>query len=196
MINSKQHWQCTNKKSVKIDRSRAGKETYRLKDRAIDKTEARQKLTGIYFIELDDAELKETIQKTHGKVGDSDGRGYPLQTGNKEAFNKPRETDDETQGSNKIQKTKHACIVEAHESTRKRYERILPKDHKPETQEVKQDYWFRLKKMKDVSVERISGESYQWKAKGQCRNRGACSFRHDGSKRGKKTQSSSPAPRP
>ena len=31
--------------------------------------------------------------------------------------------------SNKIPKTKHACIVEAHESTRKRLEPSLPKDH-------------------------------------------------------------------
>ena len=35
-----------------------------------------------------------------------------------------RETDDETKGSNNVQKTKHACIVEAHESTRKLSEEI------------------------------------------------------------------------
>ena len=43
--------------------------------------------------------------------------------------NKLLETDSETKGSNKIQKTKHACIVEAHDSTRKRLESTLPKDH-------------------------------------------------------------------
>ena len=32
-----------------------------------------------------------------------------------------------TRGSDKIQKTNHACIVEAHESTRKRLESTLPK---------------------------------------------------------------------
>ena len=32
-------------------------------------------------------------------------------------------------GSNKSQKTEHACIVESHESTRKCLERTLPKDH-------------------------------------------------------------------
>ena len=37
---------------------------------------------------------------------------------------------------------------------------------------------------------------YQRKAKGQCSKGDACSFRYDDSKRGKKTQSSSPAPRP
>ena len=35
----------------------------------------------------------------------------------------------ESDESKKIQKTKHACIVEAHESTRKRLEPTLPKDH-------------------------------------------------------------------
>ena len=46
----------------------------------------------------------------------------------KKRSNKSRDTDDETKGSNKIQKIKHACIVEAHESTRKRSDSILPKD--------------------------------------------------------------------
>ena len=31
--------------------------------------------------------------------------------------------------STRFQKTKHACIVDAHESTRKRMESTLPKDH-------------------------------------------------------------------
>ena len=35
---------------------------------------------------------------------------------------KQREIDSESKGSNKIQKTKHACIAEAHESTRQRLE--------------------------------------------------------------------------
>ena len=43
--------------------------------------------------------------------------------------NKLLETDSETKGSNNIHKTKHACIVEAHESTRKRMESTSPKDH-------------------------------------------------------------------
>ena len=38
---------------------------------------------------------------------------------------RPKETRSE---SNEIQKSKHACIVEAHESSRKRLERTLPKD--------------------------------------------------------------------
>ena len=42
----------------------------------------------------------------------------------------------------------------------------------------------------------VKGKCYQWRAKGQCSQGVACSFHHDGSKRGKKTHSSSPAPRP
>ena len=55
------------------------------------------------------------------KVGNSDGSGYAVQVEDDEASFKLRDTDSETKGSNKIQKTKHACIVEAHESARKRF---------------------------------------------------------------------------
>ena len=40
-----------------------------------------------------------------------------------------QETEAKSGESNKIPKTKHACIVEAHESTRKRLESSLPKIH-------------------------------------------------------------------
>ena len=53
----------------------------------------------------------------------------PLKLRTKKRPNKSRETDDETKGSNKLRKTKHACIVEADDSTRKRLESTLPKDH-------------------------------------------------------------------
>ena len=42
---------------------------------------------------------------------------------------KVRETDSETKESNKIQKTKYACIVEAHETTRKRLESTVPRNN-------------------------------------------------------------------
>ena len=45
---------------------------------------------------------------------------------------KHRESDS---GSNKIQKSKQACIVEAHESTGKRLEGTLSKDHEDRTAE-------------------------------------------------------------
>ena len=49
--------------------------------------------------------------------------------GPKQSPNKSREIYDETKGSNKVQKTKHACIVETYESTRKRLGSVLPRDH-------------------------------------------------------------------
>ena len=41
----------------------------------------------------------------------------------------PQETEGRSRESNKIPKTKQACIVEAHDSTRQRLESSLPKDH-------------------------------------------------------------------
>ena len=40
-----------------------------------------------------------------------------------------QQTEAKSSASNKIPKTKHACIVEAHESTRQRLESSLHKDH-------------------------------------------------------------------
>ena len=48
---------------------------------------------------------------------------------------------------------------------------------------------------KNDSVERKSGECFQWNAKGHCTKGDACSFRHNDKNRGKLTQSSSLAPR-
>ena len=50
-------------------------------------------------------------------------------TGTKKCLKKLRGTVSESDESNTIQNTKHACIVEAHDSTRKRLESTLPKDH-------------------------------------------------------------------
>ena len=36
-----------------------------------------------------------------------------------------------------------------------------------------------------VSIDRKRGECNQWKAKGECTDGNACSFRHDGNRRGK-----------
>ena len=40
-----------------------------------------------------------------------------------------QETEARSGELNKIPKTEHACVVDAHESTRKRLESSLPKDH-------------------------------------------------------------------
>ena len=66
---------------------------------------------------------------------------------------------------------------------------------KSEMIELTQEHWLKTQKGKNVSVDTRQGECHQWKAKGQCSKGDACSFRHDDSKHGKKTQSSSPAPR-
>ena len=87
-----------------------------------------RKLRGIYFIDPDDGELKETIQNARKKLEIPMEAAMPLKLRTKKRPNKSRETDDETKGSNKLRKTKHACIVEADDSTRKRLESTLPKD--------------------------------------------------------------------
>ena len=62
-------------------------------------------------------------------VGNSDGGGnaLPCKMGTKKRSNRLRQTACETTEHNK--KTKHACIVEAHESRRKRLESTPLKDH-------------------------------------------------------------------
>ena len=53
----------------------------------------------------------------------------PCNLKTKKRPNKLQVTDSETKQSNKLQKTKHPCMVEAHASTRKRSERNLSKGH-------------------------------------------------------------------
>ena len=94
------------------------------------KLENARALRGIYFIDPGDGDFKETIKKNASeKLEIQMEATMPCKLRTKKRSNKSRGTDDETKGSNKIQKTKHACIVEAHESNRKRFESTLPKDH-------------------------------------------------------------------
>ena len=73
----------------------------------------------------EDGEYKETIKKRTEKIGSFDGGGYALQERDK--ISSLQETEAKSCESNKIPKTKRACIVEAHESTRQRLESSLPK---------------------------------------------------------------------
>ena len=60
----------------------------------------------------------------------SDGCGYALQKGKKSkksSSSPPQETERRGRKPCSTPKTKHACIVEAHESTRQRLESSLPK---------------------------------------------------------------------
>ena len=67
-------------------------------------------------------------QKRKEKVGSSNACGNALQKGTKK-HSQLQETEATSGESDKLPKTKHACIVEAHESTRQRVESSLPKDH-------------------------------------------------------------------
>ena len=95
---------------------------------------------------------EETIFKTQGKVGDADGDGCALQDGNEAASQQAAGKRKRNRGSNNIQKTKHACILEAHESTRKRSESTLLTDH--EDHIVPKGYmwsWERLTKIQTTT---------------------------------------------
>ena len=68
--------------------------------------------------------------KTQGKKFDVPMEAaMPCKLWTKKRPNKLQEADSETIESYKNQKTKHACILEAHESTRKRVGSVLPQDH-------------------------------------------------------------------
>ena len=53
----------------------------------------------------------------------------PCKLETKQRLKKLRATVSESVESKNIQKTKHACIVETHETTRMRWEPTLSKDH-------------------------------------------------------------------
>ena len=80
-------------------------------------------------------EFKDTIKNARKKLEVRMEAAMPCKLRTKKRPNKLRETYIETKWCNNIQKTQHACIVDAHESTRKRLESTLPKgpeDHKAE----------------------------------------------------------------
>ena len=88
------------------------------------KTEVRQceKVERCLFHWPTDAEFKETVQKRTEKVGSSDASSHALQDQEKRARRK-------TCSSSGTRRTKYACIVEGDESSRKRLEGTLHKDH-------------------------------------------------------------------
>ena len=76
-----------------------------------------RKLRGIYFIDPEDKELKETIKNARKKLETSVAPAMPCKIMKKHVG-----------GSNKI-KTNLACILEADESTRLRMGNSLPSHH-------------------------------------------------------------------
>ena len=96
---------------------------------AIEKPELdnARRLRGIYFIDPEDGECKETVKNARRKLEVPMDAAMPCKKGTTKQL--PfQETEAKSCESNKIPKTKHACIVEAHESTRQRLESSLPKD--------------------------------------------------------------------
>ena len=85
-----------------------------------------RRLRGICFIDPEDGERekKEAIKTARKKLEILMEAAMACKTGTKKCLKKLRGTVSESDESN----TKHAWIVEAHESTRKRLESTLPKD--------------------------------------------------------------------
>ena len=81
-----------------------------------------RRLRGIYFIDPASAEFKETLQNAQRKLEVPMPAAMPCKTRGKEY----RET-------RVCARQKYVCIVEADESTRKRMEGTLPKDHEDHT---------------------------------------------------------------
>ena len=73
-------------------------------------------------------EYKETIKKARRKLDVPVDAAMLCKKGTKKRSSF-QELGVKSRESNKIPKTKHACIVEAHESTRQRVESSLPQDH-------------------------------------------------------------------
>ena len=78
-----------------------------------------RKLRGIYFIDLEDKEFKETIKNSRKKLETSVAPAMPCKIMKKNCG---------SGGSNKV-KTKLACILEADESTRLRMGNSVPNHH-------------------------------------------------------------------
>ena len=90
--------------------------------------DAAQRLRGLYFINPEDGEYKETIKNARNSWT-FQWRPRCLAKKEQRSTSGLQETEAKSCEPNKIPKTKHACIVEAHESTRQRLESSPPKDH-------------------------------------------------------------------
>ena len=81
-----------------------------------------RKLRGIYFIDLEDKEFKETIKNARKKLETSVAPAVPCKTSKQCKHG-------ETRGKTNEMKSKLACILEASESTRLRMGEPLPTHH-------------------------------------------------------------------
>ena len=78
-----------------------------------------RRFRGIYFIDPEDKEFKETIKKARNKLETPMSPAMPCKTCNKSKNQETRSNTDDF-------KSKFACILEASESTRMRMEESLP----------------------------------------------------------------------
>ena len=90
--------------------------------------DAAQRLRGLYFIDPEDGEFKETIKKRKEQLDVPMEAALPCKK-EQRSTSGLQEAEAKSCEPNKIPKTKHACIVEAHESTRQRLESSPPKGH-------------------------------------------------------------------
>ena len=86
-----------------------------------------RKPKGMYFVDPED-EYKETIKNARRKIEVPMEAAMFLQDGTRKRALKLRETA-ASENTNPCKKTKYVCTVEAYESTRRRLECTLPKNH-------------------------------------------------------------------
>ena len=106
---------------IKLGRNAKLKEKHEWSDEK-PKLDNARRLRGIYFIDPEDKEFKETIENARKKLETPVAPAMPCKTSKK---NKKGETRSKTDGF----KSKFACILEASETTRMRMEESLPKYH-------------------------------------------------------------------
>ena len=85
-----------------------------------------RRLRGIYFIDPEDKEFKETIRNDRKKLEIPMAPAMPCKTSKKSKH-------DKTRGKTNDSKSKFACILEASESARLRMEESLPNYHEEHT---------------------------------------------------------------
>ena len=102
------------------------KEKHKWSDEKPKLDNARRRLRGIYFIDPEDKEFRETIQNARKKLETPMAPAMPCKTSKKCKHG-------ETRGKTNEIKSKLACILEASESTRLRMEESLPNYHEDHT---------------------------------------------------------------
>ena len=106
---------------IKMGRNAKLKEKQKWSDEK-PKLDNARRLRGIYFIDPEDKEFKETIKNARKKLETPMAPAMPCKTSKKSKHG-------ETRGKTNEIKSKLACILEASESTRLRMEESLPNHH-------------------------------------------------------------------